>query len=373
MLTTDPIPLDVLVEYARVGCLCQLAAHLAERDAVHDALFGDNPIDLLASAAAGTDAEPLPEVPEGEAEGSSTIAPGLAVVQRRRSVAHYLTIVDADPAVVDDEGAYREALWAPTSLRSPDHELVAGEWAALVAKDVWQDALCSVWSEFCRAGVDATHVRDGAGLTWEETRNIACRMTSGPPHLDPEMPTTDLAASIIDGAISLPGAVDGPLPDATLEALRAATVALDTAASGLVVLLELYRRARDRTDPGWAEFSAIRSAWQPSVASVLQGVTSHLADAPTIADTLWWLVHHFVLGVHERIAYSKLPEHTFRFRWEDGRVRFYDNGIGRFPLAAVRNAPLAFITQDLAFWERDCDGSAALTDTGRAFITEMLP
>ena len=373
MLTTDPIPLDVLVEYARVGCLCQLANHPAERDAVHDALFGDNPVDTSARAAASSDSEARPDETDADLGGSSTGAPGLAVVQRRRSVAHYLTIVDAYPAVVDDEGAYREALWAPGSLRSPDHERVAGEWAALVAKDAWQDALCSVWAEFCRAGVDATHARDGAGLAWEETRGIACRMTMGPPHLDPEMPTTDLAASVLDGAIGLPGVVDGPLTDATLDALRSGTVALDTATSGLVVILELSRRARGRTDPGWAEFSAIRSAWQPSVASVIQGVTSHLADAPTIADTLWWLVHHFVLGVHERIAYSKLPEHTFRFRWEDGLVHFYDNGIGRFPLAAVRNAPLAFITQDLDFWERDSEGAAALTDTGGAFITEMLP
>src|SRR5207249_3193314 len=42
MLTTDPIPLEVLVEYARVACLCQLRERLAERDAVHDALFAED-------------------------------------------------------------------------------------------------------------------------------------------------------------------------------------------------------------------------------------------------------------------------------------------------------------------------------------------
>ena len=32
MLTTDPIPLDVLIEYARVGCLCQLRERAKERE-----------------------------------------------------------------------------------------------------------------------------------------------------------------------------------------------------------------------------------------------------------------------------------------------------------------------------------------------------
>jgi hypothetical protein len=54
-------------------------------------------------------------------------------------------------------------------------------------------------------------------------------------------------------------------------------------------------------------------------------------------------------------------------------VRFYDNGVGRFPLAAVRREPLALLTQDLALWERDPDGSAMLTVSGRSFIDEMLP
>jgi hypothetical protein len=75
--------------------------------------------------------------------------------------------------------------------------------------------------------------------------------------------------------------------------------------------------------------------------------------------------------IHERIAYSKLPEHTFRFRWEDGRVQFYDNGVGRFPLAATRKEPLALLTWDLGFWDRE-SGEAKLTDKGAAFIEEVL-
>lgn len=83
-------------------------------------------------------------------------------------------------------------------------------------------------------------------------------------------------------------------------------------------------------------------------------------------------MHRFIVSVHERIAYSKLPEHTFRFRWEDGRVRFFNNGIGRFPLAAIRNEPLSLLTWDLDFWDRE-KHNAVLTERGRALIAETLP
>ena len=82
----------------------------------------------------------------------------------------------------------------------------------------------------------------------------------------------------------------------------------------------------------------------------------------------------FVVPVHERIAYSKLPEFTFRFRWEDGLLRFYDLGTGRFPLAAIRDQSLAFLTWDLGMWDEtgDDDQPAALTDRGATFVAEVL-
>lgn len=370
MLTTDPIPRDVLVEYARVACLCQLRKRPTERDAVHDALFGED-LDTPSAPASAVTPSGDPAVSEDDAPDVAAVAPGAAVTQRRRSVAHYLTLIDADPHVVDDEGAYREALWAPPSYRSADHERVAGQWAGLVAKDVWQDALCSIWSEFCRAGVGASLTGQGEGLKWDQVRSIAREMVGGPPALTADLATTDLVAGIANGGITLPGA-DVSVSDAPLEMLRAATDARDTATSGLIVILELHRRASDRTDPGWILSSNVGSGWQPSLATVLNALTTHLSEAPTVADTLWWIVHRFIVSVHERIAYSKLPEHTFRFRWEDGRVRFFSNGIGRFPLAAIRNQPLSRLTADLDLWDRDYNG-AVLTDRGRAFIEETLP
>ena len=381
MLTSDPIPADVLVEYARVACLCQLRERPAERDAVHDALFGQ---DAAEPAATTPDAfAPAADLEERISDGATAkeeaanpleIDVRAAVAQRRRSVAHFLSLIEKDPRVVDDEGAYREGLWSASAFRSDDHERVAGQWAGLIAKDVWQDALCSIWSNFCQAGFHATSV-DGEGLTWEQVRSIAENLAGGPPTLAGTAATTDLVDRIASGEITLPG-LDVPVHDALLEDIREATDRIDSAASGLIAILELHRRAADRADAGWLAATAVRSSWQPSLAAVLNDLTTHLESGPTIAETLWWIVQRYVFSVHERIAYSKLPDHTFRFRWEEGRVRFYDNGLGRFPLAAVRRDPLAQLTHDLALWSREASeattGMALLTDRGRQFVEESL-
>ena len=167
-------------EYAEAACLCGLRDRPDERAAVHDALFGADPSGTgqLAVQAAEDGEPPGP----GDVPSAWAAIPGQGVVQRRRSVGHYLTLVEADPSVVALETAYREALWSPPEPRSDAHAVVTGQWAGLVAKDVWQEAICSVWSEFCRAGLART--RDlGRGLTWEETRAIAVSLAGGPPAL----------------------------------------------------------------------------------------------------------------------------------------------------------------------------------------------
>lgn len=348
MWTSDDLPADVIDEYAEVACLCQLRERPEERDAVHDALFGMEPAENRPTATV----TPGEDVPVQDEEAPVAGLSEAGVVQRRRSVGHYLTLVDADARVVASEGSYRELLWSPPAPHTDGHALVAGQWAALIAKDVWQEALCSVWSEFCRTGLARS--RDlGRGLTWDETREVAAGLVSGPPNLDATTPTAEVAALLATGTLTVSDAAgtEVNVAAAPLESLRRLTDQVDTASSGLVVLLELTRRMEGRSGVGWEQASHVASAWQPSVAAIAAGVRAHVAAEPTVADTLWWLVSRFIIPVHERIAYSKLPEFTFRFRWEDGLLRFYDQGIGRFPLAAIRHQPLASLTWDLGLWD----------------------
>jgi hypothetical protein len=371
MLTNDPLPLDVLRDYAEVACLCQLPHLPDERAAVHDALFGS---DLAVPDTTPTYplavAEPAADGNDADADAELLLeAYGGAIRQRRRSFAHYLSLIDAEPAVVDNESAYRETLWSPPTIRDEGQGLVAGQWSALIAKDVWQDALCSVWSNFCRAGLART--RDlSRGLTWAETEEVARRLVTGSPALDPDGSTADLARDLAENRLGLDG--DVRPASMTLEALRRWTVSTDTASSGLIVLLELDRRAAAHEGHGWKLGTSVRSAWQPSVASVREALQAHLTSSATNTDTMWWLVERFVLQVHERIAYSKLPEFTFRFRWEEGLLRFFDHGIGRFPLASIRMRAFASLSNDLGLWDHDSEGTAALSPLGREFVAEVF-
>lgn len=343
MWRQDPLSQDVITEYADVACLCRLPDLPEERSAVHEALFVGDPA-----------------------------APEAGVLQRRRSVAHYLALVDAHPEIVDDMSAYREALWS-SPHRQDDAREVADQWAGLIAKDVWQEAVCSVWSEFCRAGLTRTR-RLGRGLTWDEARALMANLGSGTFAFSAAAQTRWLVGALAAGSLALTNGEDDAVVvgDETLEGLRQLTARSDTAASGLVVFLELARRMAGRGGTGWERTTAARSVWQPSVARVISDLHLHLEADPTVADTLWWLVSHFVIPVHERIAYSKLPEFTFRFRWENELLRFYDHGQGRFPLAGIRHGSLASITRDLALWSLGADETASLTPLGRSFVEETV-
>ncbi|EYT53319.1 hypothetical protein H488_0107420 [Kocuria sp. UCD-OTCP] len=353
MVTDRPIPVEVVDELAEVACLCGLDRRPEERAAIHDAIFG-------------TDAEAEPSFEPAQ-------DPSEAVLQRRRSVAHYLSIVRERPSVVSSEADYRQALWSMVDVEGEEHRLVAGQWSALIAKDVWQEALCSVWAEFCCRGLDRTRAT-GRGLTWQETKDMAEAMVSGPPLLAAGERTSSLLQRLVPGGLSVTDddGISLEVATASLEELRAWTEDECSATSGLIVLLELAQRMRKRSGAGWMMASHVESGWQPSVAAVAAGLEVHLTHNPRIGDTLWWLVSSFILPVHERIAYSKFPELTFRFRWEEGLLRFQDLGVGRFPLAAIRNAPLALLTHDLGFWSRDDTDSAVLTESGNAFLAETF-
>ena len=103
--------------------------------------------------------------------------------------------------------------------------------------------------------------------------------------------------------------------------------------------------------PGWLEIGAQSSERQPSFLHFLYLFDRHLEAQPTLAQTLVWLTSRFVINAHEQIAYSKLPEFTFRFRWEEGRLRFYTLGLGRFRLADIRREAMAQISEDVGLWQ----------------------
>ena len=159
--------------------------------------------------------------------------------------------------------------------------------------------------------------------------------------------------------------------DIPLDELRRWAAETDTAAAGLVLFFALRSRipTQAAASPGWLEIGAQSSERQPSFLRFLYLFDRHLEVQPTLAQTLVWLTRRFVINAHEQIAYSKLPEFTFRFRWEDGRLRFYTLGLGRFRLADIRRAAMAQISEDVGLWQ-SIDGVPELTTYGHQ-LTEQ--
>ena len=321
--TTDPVPVEAIEEFAEAACLCRLDRFSDERGLVHAALF---------------------TAPHAEVEG--------AVEQRRRSFAHYLTVLDTDADVVQDNETFRQQLWEALHVRGDAHRDVSDQWAGLVLKDLFQDAACSLWTHLLRAafaagGLDGLD-RDGFELALDQ-------LTDAAPNLDPNGPTVEQVHTL-----------GWPLDHAEL--LRRLVAAADSATAGVAGLVALPGLVAGRDTPGWRQSINVASAWQPSVREVADLVARHLERQPTVRETIGWAIRRFVVTPHERIAYSKLPEFTFRFRTGPGGLRFYDLYPDRFILAGIRHGTLATLTRDLGFRTDD----AAVTDRGHRFIAEVM-
>jgi len=138
-----------------------------------------------------------------------------------------------------------------------------------------------------------------------------------------------------------------------------------------VLLLSLYDRLRTverlPVDSAWYEIALEGGGNQPGLAAFVAQLRHHLADEPAVGDTLVWLARRFIVAAHDRIASSKLPDFTFRFRLEAGRLRFYTKPGVDFGLADSRHPALATLGQDMGLWHDGAD-TAVITVKGRALV-----
>lgn len=157
------------------------------------------------------------------------------------------------------------------------------------------------------------------------------------------------------------------------EELRLWAIGEETGIAGLVFLLATIARLPDQGSAprAWAETGLQHSERQPSLLGFAMLLEQQLEHEPSLADLFAWLVRRFVVSAHEQIAYSKLPDFTFRFRWESGRLRFYPIGLGRFDLADMRRQSMARLSEDVGLWA-ESDGVPLLTEAGSRFRGEVL-
>ena len=343
MLGTEPVPRLVLAELAERACLCRLPEYPEEQGALRRALF---------------------ESP------ATTLEPQFD--QRRRSFGLFLRELERQPAVVGSNSAFRAAIWGDFTGRdgSDDGPLgtTVAQWAALAMKEHLQEGFSAIWSHFCRLGLNA---QSPDGLTAAELDELIRGPLLGQGPLDvlghslpydSAMPAREFVAAVV-------GVTDSAPP----EELRAWAIGEETGAAGLVLLLATTGRLPERGSAprAWAELGLQHSERQPSLLGFAMLVDQQLEHDPSLADLLAWLVRRFVVSAHEQTAYSKLPDFTFRFRWESGRLRFYPIGLGRFDLADMRRQSMSRLSEDIGLWS-EADGLPALTEEGRQFLHEVL-
>jgi hypothetical protein len=347
--TSDPIPRKVMEDLAARVCLCRLGQSEAERDAIRELIF--SPVSADPAVVAASDA-------------------------RRRAFALLLSLLTEEPQIAYEIGAFWRTLISRFESSPAATDLFSATlapWAALAMKECIQETLCSIWTDFCRSGADQQPPVHG--MDREQLRSMIGRLADG----------SGLALNAVSFEF-LPDESAGPvqrrLCDAAREhdwnAVRAWTVAQDTAASGIAALLILAARVPDprRVHPHWGEIARRGSEHQDGLLSIVALLRRELAGEPTMQELMGWLIRRFIIGPHRAIAYSKLPEATFRFDWEEtGRLRFFRPGGGghdRFRPSDDRRGVMATLSQDLGYWEDETTDQPQLTTDGRELIAEAF-
>jgi hypothetical protein len=335
------IPRDVLAEYANVACICRLAKWPDEQVALRTALL-----------------EP------------SANEPTLDVTRRRESFAFLLWLAGQDERVVRDDTVFRERIWDAHEhgLGGQRASLLAtnARWAALIAKECYQEGVSTIWARVCETGLGAPGSAIDAADLDRVLIDPLVRATTLQPFaqeiaVEPETPTTTVGEQ-------LSAASRGR----SLEAIRSWAVRDGTAIAGLALILAIDDRVKmlGAPTPGWSEVASQDGERQPGVAHLRLRLAAHLATSPSVRSTMGWLVRQWVLWPHEVIAYSKLPQSTFRFRWESGRLQFFDLRPERFGMTDVRRDALGRLGADMGLLDWTQSG-AVPTAIGRAFVDEV--
>ena len=340
------IPHDSLVEYASVACLCRLHKYVQERDLLRQAIFTPH---------------------------SDSFAIGAR--QRSRSFSLFLDTVDSEPQAATRNPAFRRQVWADFNERDSFSEAkaqVTSQWTALILKEYMQESLSAMWIHLCSVGLEN---QPDNGYTPTELRDLLRKKLSRAQTLEidnrkvpckPSMPMSDFNAAFAKATSRM-----------SLEKLRKWARTEASAIAGIVFLKTVCDRLASRdsfseTDRSFLNIGVQRSMRQQGLLQVAKSFEAHMEGAPTVADTVEWAIRRLVIEVHERVAYSKLPNFTFRFRWENGRLRFYDLGVWAFDLADSRHGSMSQLSFDLGFWRKTADEGARVTADGKRFIKQAF-
>ncbi len=328
-----PIPLAAVRELSEAACLCRLRDTESERALIDRAMFGE-------------DSRPSPDE-----------------VMRRRGFALSLGALASDPGAERDEGVWRQYIWdraQEASGKSDAQADAAAAWGAMVAKEWYQQALATMWSNLSAWG---RANQAAAGFTPGEVRKGIRSTLAGPGE------TFGAAYGPEQSAEELSRLLQAALATRSLESLqRDAVKAPYSATDGLALLLVLLSRLPVDMPPSWEAIGRQRSFFQPGVLTFCGWLKGQLERGVTVADLLENILVDRVLTAHDRVASDRLPNFIFRWRFENGRWRFLSQlWSGPFALGGSRHEALVRLSQDLDLWARNGD-RIDLTTRGRTLV-----
>jgi hypothetical protein len=344
----DPIPADVIEELAEVGCLCRLGQHPEERQAIRD---------LLMSSPSPERAEPSEE--------------------RRRAFALLLELAEHNPDVLESDASFRDQT-IQAFLASPKSSDAEGQararWAAVAMRECAQDTLSSIWHHFCEAGLSS---QPYDGLTSAEIDGLIVDrlISAGVTTFD----GTTITCAADDSSATWREQLLPATAELGWEDVREVAAAAGDALTGLAAFVILCSRvpAESEAAHAWVEVARVDGDHQPGMLRMAALMRRQLAKDPTVAELVRWVIDNFIVSVHESVAMSKLPNSTFRFFWEHGRLRFVDNGVWRFEVSGLRRYALASLAFDLGWWDwREVDDQDSerplVTHDGHAVIAQVF-
>jgi len=336
-----PIPAEVLQEYGAAACVCRLDEYMDERDLLRSVYL-----------------EPT--------KGQLTED----VRNRREALALFLDQIANGHPVQRSDSDLRWAVW--DAFEKPDlgadaRRRVITRWAALSALNFIQDGINLLWVD---GGARLRQADRGAGLAWPDVLEVLAGVADAG---EVDVLGRALSCSRDTSAAAFRAAVADATGHLPMRELNLWAVKDHRAIAGVVLILATLARTPDpdHADRDWLGVAAIDGSWQPGLLAVSRRVAALIEDGATLSDLVTWLFEHLVLRAHESNAYSKLPDFTFRWRWEAGRLRFYDHPIGWDVLADLRSASMASLLRDLGYCTDVVDGLEVTLD-GRALIATVF-
>jgi hypothetical protein len=358
---TRPVARSTLLDFAAHGCLCQLRASGA------------------------------PDLPLLQDLFTHSGRPNQAR-SRRETLRVFLDLSQAKTADALDESTFRDLVYFRTLdgviyTPRPDTAAMARRWRLYQAREYFSFAFNRLWAWTTRRGLQSS---DGGLLSvpleelWSviETDLADSHFTEdsgvADPGIGPDNPAHEFSSWLTQQVDVSPG-IDEAWPrnevfdEHALHAWCSNTVDdPETLIAMVALLLLIFQRvgtAGRQADLGSDVDILIEGRSQRiGMAAFFAQLNKHLLAGDTLNELTKWILTNFVIAQHERVAASKLPEDTYRFRRNGDLIRFFDQ-VAPARFTDSRFNAISTMVHELGLVSSFAGPQRVLTKSGRKFLS----